>query len=161
GPVHPRARANRRPAGVRKDAGEAGKIIRPGDRLELSGTEPEAVEAFQELAGGRLFLLLARGEDIVARCQPIPRDKTGFELRARAPRPQRRPVIADHKDFRRPDTRVKGQLRYAFEYIAPEFGHFADADMPKQSGVFFTPEIRFCIIAYDRHMRVERQPVDE
>ncbi len=41
---------------VREDACKAGKIIRAGHRLELSGAEPEAVEAFQELARGLRFL---------------------------------------------------------------------------------------------------------
>ena len=38
--------ADRRPAGLREDAGAAGQALRPGHRLELPGAESEAEQAF-------------------------------------------------------------------------------------------------------------------
>ena len=50
GAVHPRARPDRRPPGLREDAGAAGHALRPGHRLELPGAGPEAVEAFPHVS---------------------------------------------------------------------------------------------------------------
>ena len=55
--VHPRTRPDRRPAGVRKNAGAAGSALRQRHRLELSGARPQAVEALSLLRAG-----LAHGE---------------------------------------------------------------------------------------------------
>ena len=51
GAVHSRARPDRRPAGLRKNAGAARRPVRPAHRLELSGAGPEIVEAFSGVAG--------------------------------------------------------------------------------------------------------------
>ena len=75
---------------VREDACKAGKIIRAGHWLELSGAEPEAVETFQELARRCRFLRAVYGDHVVARREPVPCHEAGLELRPRPPRPQRR-----------------------------------------------------------------------
>ncbi len=46
GAVHPRARRDRGPPCLRDHAGAPENAVRAGHRLELSGAEPEAVEAF-------------------------------------------------------------------------------------------------------------------
>ena len=50
GAVHPRARADRRPAGLRKDAGASGPALRQRHRVELSGAGTEAVQALPQLS---------------------------------------------------------------------------------------------------------------
>ena len=44
-PVHPRARPDRRPSGLREDAREPENALRSGHRLELPGAEPEALQS--------------------------------------------------------------------------------------------------------------------
>ena len=44
--VHPRARPDRRPAGLRKNAGAARRHVRPAHRLQLPGAGAEALQAF-------------------------------------------------------------------------------------------------------------------
>src|SRR6266852_3847945 len=48
--VYPGAWPDRRPAGLRKDAGAARCPVRPAHRLQLSGAGPEAEQAFSGLA---------------------------------------------------------------------------------------------------------------
>ena len=50
GAVHSRARADRRPAGLRKDAGASGPALRQRHRVELSGAGIEAVQALPQLS---------------------------------------------------------------------------------------------------------------
>src|SRR5207247_7709009 len=47
--VHSGARPDRRPAGLRENAGAARCPVRPAHRLQLSGAGPEAEQAFQGL----------------------------------------------------------------------------------------------------------------
>src|SRR6202035_3992369 len=49
--VHPRARPDRRPPGLREDAGTAGPALRLWHRLELPGAGPQTVEALSRLSG--------------------------------------------------------------------------------------------------------------
>src|SRR6185503_20091386 len=50
GALHPRARADRRPAGLRKDAGASGPALRQRYRVQLSGAGVEAVQALPQLS---------------------------------------------------------------------------------------------------------------
>ena len=47
--VHPGARPDRRPPGLREDAGAPGQALWRRHRLELPGAEPETVQTFQKL----------------------------------------------------------------------------------------------------------------
>src|SRR5205085_5122134 len=47
---YPRARPDRRPPGLRKNAGASRRALRPAHRLELSGAGPEAEQAFSGVA---------------------------------------------------------------------------------------------------------------
>ena len=58
-------------------------------------------------------------------------------------------MITDNKDVRRSEAGIERQLRHACEHIVPEFGHFADADMPEYAGVLFAPEICQRLVRFD------------
>src|SRR5207245_8377203 len=53
GAVHPRARPDRRPAGLRENAVAARRHVRPAHRLELPGAGVEALQAFPGVASAR------------------------------------------------------------------------------------------------------------
>ncbi len=53
--LHPGARPDRRPSGLREDAGAPGQALRRGHWLELSGAEPQTLQTFQKLTDLRLL----------------------------------------------------------------------------------------------------------